>query len=90
MVIKSSMTSQGDLRVAILYSFINSWWLKNEQNIIKPDVHTHHGVADMVLESVMDYIIDDVIRLLTLSGYLHYAYLSMLRLRLIHHKKTGD
>ena len=66
----SSMTSQSDLKVVSLYSFMNdkiTFFMITEERtnkdiIFKLSVHMYHWNVNMRLQAILEYFVDDVIR----------------------------
>ena len=64
----SSMTSQEDLKIVPLYSFISEKWTffaitkQITDIIIILGVYMYHAIVDMWIWIIMDYITNDVIR----------------------------
>ena len=61
------MTSQSDLKVVSLYSFMNEKnnifhdnWRTNKNIIFKLSVHMYHWVVKMRLQTILDCFVDDV------------------------------
>ena len=69
-VMMSSMTSQSDLKVVSLYSFMNdkiTFFMITEERtnkdiIFKLSVHMYHWNVNMRLQAILEYFVDDVIR----------------------------
>ena len=69
-VMTSSMTSQSDLKVVSLYSFMNdkiTFFMITEERtnkdiIFKLSVHMYHWNVNMRLQAILEYFVDDVIR----------------------------
>ena len=68
-VMTSSMTSQSDLKVVSLYSFINDKitffhdnWRTTKDIIFKLSAHMYHWIVNMRLQAILECFADDVIR----------------------------
>ena len=65
----SSMTSQSDLKVISLYSFINDKmtffhdnWRTTKDIIFKLSAHIYHWIVNMCLQAILECFADDIIR----------------------------
>ena len=61
-VMTSSMTSQSDLKVVSLYSFMNDNYRTTKDIIFKLSTHMYHWIVNMRLQAILECFVDDVIR----------------------------